>query len=147
MSIEIYKSELTKDEFMIHSIDQVKFAYVIQLNVIDDILENLGLLGRIIDDLNEKNITKLLYKYNKKCDYPKNIKFGRVVIDNELYTIFTFQQFKRFYTDNIGNIVNRNIIAINTHKNEDGWTVVDDSNKQKIRKIKEIQQIIGDLVH
>ena len=144
-----YKSDVSEDTFVVEKVkytsiikntDQQhtieKEEYIIKLEYIDKLIENLSLLISIIDELSSSE-THILYKYNTNCIYPQ-FKFERIKISNQYYTRFTLKQFKRFYIDNIQNIINVKNVYINNIEQEDGWTVVMDFKKMAHDKINSI---------
>jgi hypothetical protein len=137
----IYRSDVSNDEFIV---DRLKYKtlegeerdeLVISLGYIDKIIENLSLMNSIIDEYAQIKEHYILYSYNRKYKYPP-FKIESNNINNKLYTRFTLNQFKRFYVDNIQNLIDPMTVYIGIIDDEDdGWTYVCDKNKLRKEKI------------
>jgi len=145
----IYRSDISYDEFVINRImycdeGNKRNDLVIKLNIIDELIDNLSLMNSIIDEYIKTNEQYILYEYNKKCKYPK-FNINTHIINNITYNRFTLNQFKRFYTDNIQHIINKNNIYIETTQPDDEWTYVCDKSKIKNEKISSLLKKIKSL--
>lgn len=153
-----YKSEITNDEFYVDSVtytykienDQQIYSTtnnVIFVVKIHDLIENLGLMNKMIDAMSNDSQTHVLYKYDRNCVYAAGLM--KVYKKNTNYTRFTLEQFKKFYTENLRNILNiYNVYVETSKKEEDGWTIVNNKSKTQIKldKIQEMKEIITAMV-
>jgi hypothetical protein len=139
----IYRSDTSQDEFIIDKIsykssddNQIRNNLIIKLNIIDKLINNISLINSIIEELIKTKEYYILYEYNKKCKYPP-FKIEKSIINNKIYNRFTLNQFKRFYIDNIQNIINTTNIFIE-EKEDDEWTYVYNNTKIKKNKINKL---------
>lgn len=154
-----YKSDASNDEFIIEKIhyitkykhDEVE-EYVerdeltIGLVSIDNLIENLSLMNSVIDECAKQNEHYILYEHNKKNTYPP-FRVERVNYNNKNYTRFTLNQFKRFYVDNIQNIITSDNVYIDAPNEEEGWTLVCDKNKLRKQKVNDLLNEIHKIKH
>jgi hypothetical protein len=153
-TVSSYKSELTNDAFNISKAtikykqqncaeEMLRIVTKITVTQIDDIIENLSLINKLLDELATDEQTHVIYKYNKCCMYP-HYKQDKIWLANESYTLFTLDQFKNFYLDNMQYIIEPNNVYILDTPIEDpeGWIIVGDSkHKRRLTKTKELINI------
>ena len=146
----IYRSDMSYDEFAINRLIYLSDGIerndlVIKLIHIDKLIDNLSLMNSIIDEYNKMKECYILYEYNKKCKYPP-FKIEKHTINNVTYNRFTLNQFKRFYVDNIQNIIDTNNIYIEIdEKKDDGWTYICDKIKIKKEKMSQLLDEINQI--
>lgn len=152
---KVFGSNLTHDQFTVESIDHhmqknghpsIVTDVSITADVIDDIIENFGLMNFIVDQYNDIGFRYILFEYKPYYTYPK-FELEKVSFRGNNYTRFTTNQFKRFYAENIANILNYDKIFID-HSNrpdDDGWTVVVDKKKTKQKKMDELKKTLCEL--
>lgn len=149
----LYKSDISNDEFLI---DRLTYTSVrkeksdtkdatnitenrdeihITLVNFDKVVENVSLLNSVLDEYAQIRESFILYKYNPLCTYPP-FRLEKVYIGGVHYKRFTLNQFKRFYVDNLENIITQNNVYIGVPDGEDenGFTIVCD--RRKLRKEK-----------
>lgn len=152
---KIFGSNLTHDQFTVepvvhHMQKNGHFSIVtdvsITVDVIDDIIENFGLMHFVVDQYNETGFRYILFEYKPYYTYPK-FELEKVSSCGINYTRFTINQFKRFYADNISNILNYDkiFIDLSNQPDDDGWTVVTDKKKTKQKKMDELKKTLCEL--
>jgi hypothetical protein len=149
----IYRSDVSYDEFYVDRIKyktqkgEERYELIIKLEYIDNIIDNLILMNSILDEYVKNREQYILYEYNRKCKYPP-FKIESNNINGISFSRFTLTQFKRFYVDNIQNIIDMSNAYIGViDELDDGWTYVCDKKKLKKDKINKLLDELHQIKH
>lgn len=139
LSSEVFKSELTCDTIILKNTGDHN---LLTISYFDNITENLKLVNRMLAHAKKNNMQFVCVKFDEDYEIPDNMQCFTKVNGTSTLVACHVNEFEKFYTENMKNLVASNMIA--KKPANDGWTEVT-SKRYRRKKYKNIQKQISDI--